>query len=133
MQHPLAYLKHRLSHFNRFMDYQGHRPAFQPIHVQVVGFVCMFDKDHYQDLTYEIDPPRLWKTFIDMDLSNQLLFHPYVSLLILLFFYLSPLAGNDRFNRTLNVVAFSSMIYLISFSYSSEFLLTSGILIQACY
>lgn len=133
MQHPLAYLKHRLSHFNRFMDYQGHRPAFQPIHVRVVGFVCMFDKDHCQDLTYEIDPPRLWKTFINMDLGNQSLFHPYVSLLILLFFYLLPLAGNDRFNRTLNVVAFSGMIYLISFSYSSEFLLTSGILIQAFY
>ena len=123
-QHPKAYLKHRLSHFNRFIDYQGHRPVFQPLHVRVVGFVYMFDKDHYQDLTYEIDPPQLWKMFINMDLGNQLWFHPYVYLLILLFFYLSTLATSDRFNRTLNVVAFSGMIYLIGFLFvgvSSDF------------
>ena len=124
VQHPKSYLKHRLSHFNRFIDYQGHRPVFQPIHVRVVGFVYMFNKDHYQNLTYEIDPPQLWKSFINLDLGNQLWFHPYVSLLILLFFYLSTLATNDRFNRTLNVVAFSGMIYLIGYLFvgvSSDF------------
>ena len=123
IQHPIAYLKHRLSHFNRFMDYQGHRPVYRPIYIKTVGFTNEY-RDPDPSLVYLVKPPRLWDSIIDMDLANQLWFHPYVSLLILLFFYLSTLATNDRFNRTLNVVAFSGMIYLIGYLFvgvSSDF------------
>ena len=122
-QHPVAYLKHRLSHFNRFIDYQGHRPVYRPIYIKTVGFTVEY-RDPDPSLAYLVEPPRLWNSFINMDLGNQLWFHPYVYLLILLFFYLSTLATSDRFNRTLNVVAFSGMIYLVGFLFvgvSSDF------------
>ncbi len=122
-QHPIAYLKHRLSHFNRFIDYQGHRPAYRPIYIKTVGFTVEY-RDPDPSLVYLVEPPRLWNSVINMDLANQFWFHPYVSLLILLFFYLSTLATSDRFNRTLNVVAFSGLIYLVGFLFvgvSSDF------------
>jgi len=122
-QHPVAYLKHRVSHFNRFIDYLGHQPVYRPFYVATVGFSRGYgDPDPL--LAYVVKPPRLWNSVINMDLGNQLWFHPYVYLLILLFFYLSTLATNDRFNRTLNVVAFSGMIYLVGFLFvgvSSDF------------
>ena len=123
-QHPVAYLKHRLSFFNRFIDYQGHQPVFQPFYIEKVGFIDMVDRDQNRALTYTINPPDLWNTVIHMDLAKQLWFHPYVSLLILLFFYLATLGTSDRFNRTLNVVAFSGLIYLVGYLFvgvSSEF------------
>lgn len=116
VNHPLAYLKHRISHFNRFINYQGHRPVFQPISTTDVGFINHFDKN--DALNYEIRAPKIWVNFItkrESSLTHELWFHPYVSLLILLFFYLSTLATVDRFNRTLNVVAFSGFIYLMGF------------------
>ena len=122
-QHPVAYLKHRLSHFNRFLDYQGHWPVYRPYYVETVGFSVGYG-DPDLSLFYLIEPPRLWNFVIKMDLGNQLWFHPYVYLLILLFFYLSTLGTSDRFNRTLNVVAFSGMIYLVGFLFvgvSSDF------------
>ena len=141
-KHPKAYIKHRLSNFNRFIDYQGHRPVFQPLEARVVGIVDVFYEAKYRSLTYEVDPPQLWKTFIKMDLGNQLWFHPYVSLLILLFFYLATLATSDRFNRTLNVVAFSGLIYMVGylfvgiaadFRYSYPSLLLSILCILAAF
>ena len=122
-QHPVAYLKHRISHFNRFIDYQGHRPVYRPIYVAIVGFSRGYG-DPDPSLTYVVKPPRLWNSVINMDLGNQLWFHPYVYLLILSFFYLSTLGTSDRFNRTLNAVAFSGMIYLVGFLFvgvSSDF------------
>ena len=122
-QHPIAYLKHRLSHFNRFINYQGHRPVYRPIYIKTIGFINEY-RDPDPSLNYLVEPPRLWTSFIHMDLANQLWFHPYVFLLILLFFYLSTLATSDRFNRTLNVVAFSGMIYMVGFLFvgvSSDF------------
>ncbi len=122
-QHPIAYLKHRLSHFNRFIDYQGHRPVFRPIYIKTVGFNVDYRAPD-PEFTYIVEPPRLWNSVINMDLGKQLWFHPYVYLLILLFFYLSTLGTSDRFNRTLNVVAFSGLIYLIGFLFvgvSSDF------------
>ena len=125
IHHPVAYLKHRISHFNRFMDYQGHRPVLHPIFTTQLGYVCF--EDPKDPLTYKVPTPKFWSDFVEKrigTLGYQLWFHPYVSLLILLFFYLSTLATNDRFNRTLNVVAFSGMIYLIGFLFvgvSSDF------------
>ena len=122
-QHPIAYFKHRWSHFNRFIDYQGHRPVYRPIYIKTIGFNVDYRVPD-PSLAYVVKPPRLWNSVINMDLANQLWFHPYVFLLILLFFYLSTLATNDRFNRTLNVVAFSGLIYLIGFLFvgvSSDF------------
>lgn len=115
MQHTKAYLKHRIKHFNQLIDYIGHRPVFQPVYVKAVGFINMVGSDQDRSFTYTANPPQLWNTVINMDLGNQLWFHPYVSLLILLFFYLSTLATNDQFNRTLNVVSFSGLIYLVGF------------------
>ncbi|MBH9975996.1 MULTISPECIES: hypothetical protein [Bartonella] len=125
IQHPRAYLKHRISHFNRFIDYQGHRPVLNPVFTIGIGYICLADPT--DPLTYKVPPPKFWSDFVDnrnLSLGYQLWFHPYVFLLILLFFYLSTLATNDRFNRTLNVVAFSGMIYLIGFLFvgvSSDF------------
>ncbi len=115
IQQPKAYLKHRLSFFNRFIDYQGHRPVFLPVYIETVGFTDMVGHEENRELTQTVNPPRLWKSVIHMDLGNQLWFHPYVSLLILLFFYLSTLATNDRFNRTLNAVSFAGFIYFVGF------------------
>ena len=113
LQHPSAYLKHRLTHFNYFINYLGHDPVYRSIYTTVLGFVDFGDKEG--PLTYKKRPPKFWTNFIHRDLEHQLWFHPYVSLLILLFFYLATLATSDRFNRTLNVVAFSGMIYLVGF------------------
>lgn len=123
-EHPLAYLKHRISHFNRFINYSGHHPVFQPLFIKVLGFTDFDFHDQNGPLTYKKAAPMIWEQFIHMDLEDQLWFHPYVSLLILLFFYLSTLYTNDRFNRTLNVVAFSGFIYLVGFLFvgvSSDF------------
>lgn len=117
-QHPIAYFKHRWSHFNRFIDYQGHRPVVLPFYVKTVGFTSDFG-NFAPSLVYTVEPPRLWNSVINMDLANQLWFHPYVFLLILLFFYLSTLTTRDRFNRTLNVVAFSGLIYLVGYLFVS--------------
>ena len=122
-QHPIAYLKHRLAHFNRFIDYLGYEPVYRPIYITTVGFTVEYG-DPDPSLVYLVEPPRLWNSVINMDLANQLWFHPYVSLLILLFFYLATLTTNDRFNRTLNVVAFSGLTYLVGFLFvgvSSDF------------
>ena len=122
-QHPIAYLKHRISHFNRFIGYQGHHPAYRPIYTETIGFSNEY-RDPDPAINYVIEPPRIWTSVIHMDLAHQLWFHPYVSLLILLFFYLATLATSDCFNRTLNVVAFSGMIYLVGFLFigvSSDF------------
>jgi len=75
----------------------------------------MVGHEENRELTQTVNPPRLWKSVIHMDLGNQLWFHPYVYLLILLFFYLSTLATNDRFNRTLNAVSFAGFIYFMGF------------------
>ncbi|WP_295735662.1 hypothetical protein [uncultured Bartonella sp.] len=122
-QHPVAYLKHRLAHFNRFIDYLGYEPVYRPIYITTVGFTVGYGDPDYS-LFYLVKPPRLWNSVINMDLANQLWFHPYVSLLILLFFYLATLTTNDRFNRTLNVVAFSGLTYFVGFLFvgvSSDF------------
>ena len=125
VHHPVAYLKHRISHFNRFMDYQGHRPAFFPVSKTDLGYINLQDA---KDPMNEIVPaPKFWSNFLEKKYRSfgyQLWFHPYVSLLILLFFYLATLATSDRFNRTLNVVAFSGMIYLVGYLFvgvSSDF------------
>lgn len=125
IHHPGAYLKHRISHFNRFMDYQGHRPAYFPVSKTDLGYINLQDA---KDPMNEIVPaPKFWSNFLEMkfqSLGYQLWFHPYVSLLILLFFYLATLGTCDRFNRTLNVVAFSGLIYLVGFLFvgvSSDF------------
>lgn len=113
-QHPLSYLKHRISHFNRFLNYQGHRPSYWPIYSKIIGFVQFGDKD--SPITYmRKDPPKIWGIFTNLKLENQIWFNPYISLLILLFFYLSTLSTRDQFNRTLNVVSFSGLIYLVGF------------------
>lgn len=113
LQHPSAYLKHRLAHFNYFINYLGHDEVYRPIYTTVLGFVDFGDKQG--PLTYKKDSPKFWNSFIHRHLENQLWFHPYVSLLILLFFYLSTLCTKDNFNRTLNVVSFSGFVYLIGF------------------
>ena len=115
VNHPLAYLKHRISHFNRFLDYQGHRPVYRPLYTYYFGVIASYNENDV--LNYRVETPNIWKYFTSKEnnLANQLWFHPYVSLLILLFFYLATLATSDRFNRTLNVVAFSGMIYLVGF------------------
>ena len=125
IHHPSAYLKHRISHFNHFMDYVGHQPVFNPVVKNNLGYINTEDaNDPLNDI---VPAPKFWTDFLNnkgVSLGNQLWFHPYVSLLILLFFYLSTLATNDRFNRTLNVVAFSGMIYLIGYLFvgvSSDF------------
>ncbi|WP_295898226.1 hypothetical protein [uncultured Bartonella sp.] len=116
IHHPSAYLKHRIKHFNRFIDYQGHRPAFFPVYKTDLGYINSGDS---KDPMNEIVPaPKFWADFLEnkgVALGYQLWFHPYVSLLILLFFYLATLGTSDRFNRTLNVVAFSGFIYLMGF------------------
>ncbi|MBH9974175.1 MULTISPECIES: hypothetical protein [Bartonella] len=116
VHHPLAYLKHRISHFNRFMDYQGHRPVIRPLYTTNIGYVNYLDKN--DTLTLPVSAPNIWVDYImnrEPSLGKELWFHPYVSLLILLFFYLSTLATSDRFNRTLNVVSFAGLIYLVGF------------------
>lgn len=122
-QYPFAYLKHRILHFNRFIDYQGHEPVFRPLYIgEFVGYIGFQGKD--EPLTYYKEGPQIWKKFLRNDLANQLWFHPYVSLLVLLFFYLSTLTTSDQFNRTLNVVSFSGLIYLVGFLFvgvSSDF------------
>lgn len=121
-QHPLAYLKHRLKHYNRFINYQGNRPTFRPLYTHFFGYINGHDENDV--LNYKISPPKFWNKFLQMDLEHQLCFKPYVSLLILLFFYLSTLRTSDLFNRTLNVVAFSGLIYLVGFLFvgvSSDF------------
>lgn len=122
--HPLAYLKHRISHFNRFIDYQGYHPAYRPVFTWLLGFVDFGEKQ--SSLTYQDEKRsgKIWYDFYHQDLGNQLWFHPYVSLLILLFFYLSTLSTSDRFNRALNVVSFAGLIYLVGFLFvgvSSDF------------
>ncbi len=122
IKHPLAYLKHRIDHFNRFLVYKGHEIVYRPTYIgKEFGYIGFSENDA---LTYKVLPPKIWEKFIQIDLKSQLWFHPYVFLLILLFFYLSTLATSDRFNRTLNVVAFSGMIYLVGFLFvgvSSDF------------
>ncbi|WP_297323348.1 hypothetical protein [uncultured Bartonella sp.] len=113
VEHPFAYFKHRLSHFNRFINYQGHRRAFIPLYITHLGFVDYYEK--VGPLTEEKIPPKIWTKFMQMDLEHQLWFYPYVSLLILLFFYLSTLRTSDEFNRTLNVVSFSGLTYLFGY------------------
>lgn len=113
-QHPKAYLKHRINHFNRFIDYQGHRPVYRPTYIgEEFGYVGFQGKD--EPLAAYRDGPKIWHNFLSVHWSDHLCFHPYVSLLILLFFYLATLGTSDRFNRTLNVVAFSGFIYLMGF------------------
>ena len=113
--HPVAYFKHRISHFNRFLNYQGHRPVYRPLYANDFGYIASYNENDV--LNYRVEAPTIWKHFIGNEkaLANQLWYQPYASLLILLFFYLSTLATSDRFNRTLNVVAFSGMIYLVGF------------------
>lgn len=113
VEHPVAYFKHRLNHFNRFINYQGHRGAFIPLYIKHIGFVDYLEK--VGPMTDEKVPPEIWKKFIQMDLEHQLWFYPYVHLLILLFFYLSTLRTSDEFNRTLNVVSFSGLTYLFGY------------------
>ena len=122
--HPVAYFKHRISHFNRFLNYQGHRPVYRPLYTNDFGYIASYNENDV--LNYRVKAPTIWKHFIGNEkvLANQLWYQPYVSLLILLFFYLSTLGSSDRFNRTLNVVAFSGLIYMVGFLFvgvSSDF------------
>ena len=115
VEHPVAYFKHRISHFNRFLNYQGHRPVYRPIYTSVLGFVDFGSKTGPLTTNSGKEAAKIWDRFLRTNLQNQLWFCPYISLLILLFFYLSTLATSDRFNWTLNVVAFSGMIYMVGF------------------
>lgn len=104
-------MKHKISNFNRFIDYQGQHPLFQPLYTADVGFTCYVDKN--DALNDEVRAGKILVIFVTntgSSLMHKLWFNPYVSLHILLFSYLLTLATSDRFNRTLNASAFSDFL-----------------------
>lgn len=113
IHHPFAYLQHRLIYFDHFLHFSGHLDANGVYWYKDIGFLDPFDKN---DQEGKVDS-KVWNYYVGLSdkLSKQIWFLPYFWVLILFFFYLSTLFSNDKFNRTLNLISFSGLVYILGY------------------
>lgn len=108
--HPLAYIRHRLSAFDRFLNYTGHRtnaivfygskPGFGPNEGQEGS--KSYDRPIYHFATKLVDTDNIW-------------FANYFWFSILIGIFIVSFNGSTRLERLINAVSFAGSMYLFGF------------------
>lgn len=109
-KHPLSYLRHRISVFNRFINYQGKRSVFQYRYGEYPGIAL------YPAAENAVIYKRAILSKLNaMASGRQIWFAPYFWLSLLIGLFIATIKCSTRKEQLVNVIAFSAGIYLLGF------------------
>lgn len=109
-EHPLAYVRHRLSAFDRFMNYTKHRPNTFVFYADTPGFGAYPGADGYE--RYDRAIYRFSMKFVN---ENNIWFAPYFWFSILIGIFIVSYNTKTRLERLINATSFAGCMYLLGF------------------
>jgi len=105
--HPIAYIIHRLSHFNSLLRFIGYHDAY---------FYYVDNVPGYQNVSHPAPAP-VYRAFVGFMAAHpgQIWHKPYFWLLGALSLFLATIGSECRIRQAVNVMAFSSLFYLAGY------------------